>query len=1447
MFAGLNLKSLQDRVANSLHDLEHTLAASSPSPSGSPARPGPGQRAATEPSPSTPRTTSAPAPLARPSLEGLAGRAASLVGPLSPTAAAAQQSASQLADSALSSLRASLRKGRASLEGVAAAAAPAASRPSGDAARLSLDGQARGSPRRRQPGGALRREGSNDSFREEDEMRKLRELASPPPAPVTEEPLVSFANDAPPEKLEEEDFFAPSPPTPTTANFADQLVDFSEDPAPAPPLPRSLSPTATPFLPAVSAAKKSSLAPPTPQPDSAGEDDDAWGVGDVEEAPPTPVVPSPPPEGEEGADHEPVVLNEPAATPIDPSPAVEAGNEVERGEAIGTISAAAGGEDILPLAEEAVPVEALVESAGTAAASDESAPPSEPGTKKEQTGDATAPAAAHTGAPDNIEHTTEQVDDPSVRAGSPERPAATAEEEEDTGETPSLPVAAVSASLAQDGAVADDGSLVGEESAPVVAPNDDHEAAESTPASPPAKPAPALPAAVDSPAPAPAPARDPATSSSDPLLEADKLATLSNVLPLSALALGPEAGAGPADPLEEADKLAASARDVPLSVPVPPAVGSAADAPEDARDVVAEPELVGEKEDLKEAPLPQTETNANEAELAPPAEPGQAGAAAPTEDVERSADELGAAPFALAATPDADGAGSPAPVAAPAAAEAEEPRPESSVAEDPPAASPPAAEDALALPPTAEDAPAASPSPASEQVATPPLAAEDAPALPPVAEDAPVASPPVATEDAPASPVERAPASPDLQEGRATPPLEANAPELAPALQTEKELPAVAFDLSAGAAAFVSGDDAVEGPVGAVMPGEVDEAADEVDQRAPPSSAAVALVPATSLDGSALPAATKSTLDRLVATYLAPLDSVDDLDAFEGALQNLKGKEAMATAEVKRLSSQLERGKEAVEELRETHRLEHKSQQDEIDLLRAQLADKDARLAAAEAAAVQTRAEIGNAAEEYDKLKIVAKEEEEKRIKALSLLRALRQKLVKNEQDKGESDRLLAEARAGERQAQDTLKADRARFDSEIVALRAAQEQQVNKLKQSFERETANLRAQYERDATNKKGQFELDAITAKAQQAKELAARETRIQQLEATVRELSAARDGVFEQLQLRQAEAESSAAAQEALRTRAAELEYDAAEARDRAAALQDEVDELRRHRHDAAREEGTTRRLLEEAEARHAAKVRDLEARARQLEKDRRELEDEMGRNLQDRLREVERLRAALAKKDVDFADSVQNSQKREKEIEEAQKARAEVEKRLKAVEASHEALREEAERAQQAEAAAKEELSDRLQRATELEARLEEVQTRESNLRSTNKTLREELRKLQSGVLLSEKQRQPGVGYFASFSQQSTPVLSGAAGSSTTSLAPSPPLASTPTDASAPTLAVANPNGNADEAISYEYLRNVVLQFLERPEMRPHLVQVLGVILQFTPAELRRLAAKSAAQ
>ncbi|KAM0755344.1 hypothetical protein T439DRAFT_337853 [Meredithblackwellia eburnea MCA 4105] len=532
-----------------------------------------------------------------------------------------------------------------------------------------------------------------------------------------------------------------------------------------------------------------------------------------------------------------------------------------------------------------------------------------------------------------------------------------------------------------------------------------------------------------------------------------------------------------------------------------------------------------------------------------------------------------------------------------------------------------------------------------------------------------------------------------------------------------------------------------------------------------------------------------------------------------------------------------------MEELRDTHRLEAKSQTEQVDILQAQLSQKEKALKNANDQLSKTKDELSASketivkmTEEHEKLKLVAKEEEEKRVKALSLLRALRQKLVKAEKDKEDAEKERDASKAGENSLGDAVKADRARYDQEIVSMRAAQEQQLTKMRAGFDREINSIRAQSEREAQARKGQFELDAITVKAVHAKEVHGKDSRIAQLENTVKELTAGRDSVFDQLQLRTAEIESSSAHQESLQGKTAELQYELKEAQDRAAALQEEVDELRKSRRDVTRDDGNTRRLLLEAETRHETRIREMEAKARQLERDRKESEEEMGKNLQDRLREVERMRQQIAQKDIDYAESVHSSQQRDAKIEEAEKEKKSLLAKLAALETVL------------ADAAVREELSDRQQRATELEKRLEEVQSKESSLRSNNKTLRDELRKLQSGVLQSEKQRHPGVGYFSAYGQSSSslPMSSGASdGTQTPSRNDSSTTLSgsmSPTGANGSGPPVARANG--DEALNFEYLRNVILQFLERPEMRPHLVSVLGVILHFTPAESRRLAAKA---
>ncbi|KAI9445200.1 GRIP domain-containing protein [Lactarius indigo] len=152
---------------------------------------------------------------------------------------------------------------------------------------------------------------------------------------------------------------------------------------------------------------------------------------------------------------------------------------------------------------------------------------------------------------------------------------------------------------------------------------------------------------------------------------------------------------------------------------------------------------------------------------------------------------------------------------------------------------------------------------------------------------------------------------------------------------------------------------------------------------------------------------------------------------------------------------------------------------------------------------------------------------------------------------------------------------------------------------------------------------------------------------------------------------------------------------------------------------------------------------------------------------------------------------------------------------------------------------RQQLSEQVKTISSLDQQLEEIKTKELQARTHNKarcsflvdrlsylsfdqTLRDELRKVQSSAAILNRQRGPGVGHWSpannpGVNTPSSPTSSQTAGS------PDPP--------------------SNDEDVNVEYLRNVILQFLEHKEMRPNLVRVLSTILRFTPQETRRLIAK----
>ncbi|WVR06450.1 hypothetical protein IAU60_003481 [Kwoniella sp. DSM 27419] len=626
---------------------------------------------------------------------------------------------------------------------------------------------------------------------------------------------------------------------------------------------------------------------------------------------------------------------------------------------------------------------------------------------------------------------------------------------------------------------------------------------------------------------------------------------------------------------------------------------------------------------------------------------------------------------------------------------------------------------------------------------------------------------------------------------------------------------------------------------------------------------------------------TQSHNANKVLKDLTPLEGgIADHEAMEGWIRMMNGKVEMLTAEMKRLQDKLTLQDSRMEELRDTHRLEGSSQSELISKLRAELSEAQAKAntASSDAGAVtQLRADL-------TKAQTQAKEEEEKRTKAISLLKTVRLKLVKVEKEKEEVERDRAEERA-----------ERSRAGEDLERMKAEKEREVTQLRKGFERELASAKERFEKDLQSKKAAWELEMITTKASHAKDQSAKSTKINGLESIVKELNLNKSKAFESLQAKQAEAETARSEMEVLQTRTKELEFQLREANERCALLEDSVRNSRPGRGrgvsgvaDSLRAEdqspspspsrrnsfsnGATssaevQRLLAEAEARSEAKLSDLRFKLRSLETERNEIEEEWSTKLSERVRELEKLRRQVQEKEMEYAESVRGLSERERKIEDSEEKARGLERELIKLRTRIEEGKGEVAVAAEAERSAREELSTVQVQINTLQAQLDESKAHVTNLKTNNKTLRDELRKVQSSVQLMERQRNPGVGYWSSSNPGAgvnrssvsspiplpTPSVSGtespnmesASRKSLDSVATSARGgAQTPSTPQAVAGSPATPvAGQDEEEVNLEYLRNVILQFLEHKEMRPNLVRVMSVILRFTPQELRRLNAK----
>lgn len=129
---------------------------------------------------------------------------------------------------------------------------------------------------------------------------------------------------------------------------------------------------------------------------------------------------------------------------------------------------------------------------------------------------------------------------------------------------------------------------------------------------------------------------------------------------------------------------------------------------------------------------------------------------------------------------------------------------------------------------------------------------------------------------------------------------------------------------------------------------------------------------------------------------------------------------------------------------------------------------------------MKQNAEIEHLQAELAKAKGSAKEEEEKRVKAISLLKTVRQKLVKAERDKEDTVKELNSIKDKEGTEWEKERAERLRLQHELDISTAGHEKVVVGLKAQFDKEVAAMRDRHEKEILALRGKFELEAVTTK-------------------------------------------------------------------------------------------------------------------------------------------------------------------------------------------------------------------------------------------------------------------------------------------------------------------------------------------------------------------------------
>ncbi|KAJ2931149.1 hypothetical protein H1R20_g5940, partial [Candolleomyces eurysporus] len=518
-----------------------------------------------------------------------------------------------------------------------------------------------------------------------------------------------------------------------------------------------------------------------------------------------------------------------------------------------------------------------------------------------------------------------------------------------------------------------------------------------------------------------------------------------------------------------------------------------------------------------------------------------------------------------------------------------------------------------------------------------------------------------------------------------------------------------------------------------------------------------------------------------VLKELTPIDTIQDSSGLRDYLKNLKSKQEIFQNEIKLLNGKLSNYEERLEELRDVHRLESKSQSDQIEKLRTQLAETEALFQASEKAITQVEERLASdktdtkqLESDIEKFKTLAREEEEKRVKAISLLKTVRQKLVKAEKEKEDALKEAAAAKDRDRGEKEKDHVEKLKLQQELELVQIEKEKMAAAQKAHFEREMTLMKERYEKEMAAVKGQLELEIITLKSSHSKELAAKSSQISTLENSLNNVTRDKNVFFEQLQVKQAETESAQGHLENLQHQNTELEYQLHEANDRLGLIREEYADYQREQEARAREPVTSAsdiaQMVSATESKYELRLAEMKRSVSVLEKERSESEANWSRKLKEKVKELEELKAVLGSA----------AKSREQDINVVEQLKADLGRAREEVRILKEQLLDVPalqDKIQDLKRAAKDQDEELRLKTSLLEKQAEEYKSREAQLKQGNKR---------------------------------------------------------------PSSTSTNKN---EEEVNLEYLRNVILQFLEHKEMRPNLVKVISIILHFTPQETRRLMAK----